>query len=39
MADVTPEARDFSGTDPDSASEGQQTGTEGQFDEPAGGTE
>lgn len=33
------EGREFSGTDPDDANPGQETGTEGQFDEPAGGTD
>ena len=39
MAEVAPDARDFSGTDPDDANQGQQTGTEGQFEEAAGGTD
>ena len=39
---VTPEVqpeRDFSGTDPDDVDAGFQTGTEGQFEGPAGGTD
>ena len=37
---ATPMADDpFGGTDPENIDEGFQTGTEGQFDAPAGGTE
>jgi hypothetical protein len=40
MEDVVPQADDpFSATDPDDVNVGDQTGTEGQFDAPAGGTD